>query len=69
MDCHSTVPKRISYLFVYVCAGSLRLLPGSLHLQQMGASLLQCEASPCGFSCPRAQALGLTGFSTCGTRA
>ena len=61
------------HLFVFDCPGSLLLWCGSgagfFQLRQVGATLCcGTRSSHCGgFSCYRAQALGLTGFNSCST--
>ena len=66
------------YLFIFGCVGSSLLRAGFLLLWRAGATLLCGEqASHCGgFSCCRAQALGVwasvvvaRGLSSCGSRA
>ena len=60
-----------TYLFIYIfaCTGSSLSPTSFLWLRQMGATLPRgAWASHCsGLSCRRAQALGCTGFSACGT--
>ena len=58
-------------LLIYGCAGSLLFCVGFLSLGRVGATL-RCGVQPShcgGFFCCRAQALGRTGFSSCGSLA
>ena len=55
-------------LFICGCAGSSLRAGFSLAVASGGYSSGSAQASHCdGFSCCRAQALGLTGFNNCGS--